>query len=240
MPDPKKGFECYCDADFLEIGTGNLHPWVPVPPSHEADGSFLLRILHLMVLQTSISNCAVHFWGWVHHHVTGTTWSHSHHELSTENEGAELQGHLYQTLCLLQGIWRQCRSPGTCKASKAKAMPKDQSYTYLLSSLLQTRATGANQELPHQHQRSDCWCTHESSGTKWLPASLLPYVWCVTSLSPQSEGVLCNWEYSGTYLGYLPMIPTSPQCDTFQLIPVSFLEFLRTFHLIIYSGSSMI
>jgi hypothetical protein len=34
--------------------------------------------------------------------------------------------------------------------------------------------------------------------------------------------VLCNWEYFGTYFGYLSMIPTSPLCDTFQLIPVSF------------------
>jgi hypothetical protein len=38
-PDPKKGFECYCDADFSGIGTGNLHLWIPVPPSHEVDGS---------------------------------------------------------------------------------------------------------------------------------------------------------------------------------------------------------
>ena len=29
-------------------------------------------------------------------------------------------------------------------------------------------------------------------------------------------------KYFGTYLGYLPTILTSPQCDTFQLIPVSF------------------
>jgi hypothetical protein len=34
--------------------------------------------------------------------------------------------------------------------------------------------------------------------------------------------LLCNWKYFGNYLGYLPTIPTSPQCDTFQLIPVSF------------------
>jgi hypothetical protein len=47
-------------------------------------------------------------------------------------------------------------------------------------------------------------------------------------------------KYFGIYLGYLPMIPTSPQCDTFQLIPVSFLGFLRTFHLIINSGIGMI
>jgi hypothetical protein len=50
----------------------------------------------------------------------------------------------------------------------------------------------------------------------------LPYVLCVISLSHQSKGVLCNWKYFDTYLGYLPMIPMSSQCDTFQLIPVSF------------------
>ncbi len=73
-----------------------------------------------------------------------------------------------------------------------------------------------------------------------FPASSPPYVQCITSLSHQSEGVLCNWEYFGTNFGYLPnfgyvpnfgklpnfgllpTIPTSPQCDTFQLIPVSF------------------
>ena len=84
------------------------------------------------------------------------------------------------------------------------------------------KSKGAYQDLPHRHQRPDCWCTHKSSDTKWLPALSLPYVRCVTSLSHQSEGVLCNWKYFGTYLGYLPRIPTSPQCDTFQLIPVSF------------------
>jgi hypothetical protein len=38
-PDPKKGFECYCDVDFSGNWNGNLHPWIPVPLSHEADGS---------------------------------------------------------------------------------------------------------------------------------------------------------------------------------------------------------
>jgi hypothetical protein len=36
------------------------------------------------------------------------------------------------------------------------------------------------------------------------------------------RAMLCKREYFGTYLGYLPMIPMSPQCDTFQLIPVNF------------------
>ncbi len=157
------------------------------------------------------------------------------------NEGAKLQGRLYQTLCLLQSIWRQRRSPGTRKASKAT--PKDQAHKCLLSSFSQTQVKGAYQDLPYQHQRPDCWCTHKSS-TKQPPASLLPYVPFVTSLSQQSKGVLCNWKYFGTYLeilhisrdlvmrkvnkyfgtylGHLPMIPMSPQCDTFQLIPISF------------------
>ncbi len=86
-----------------------------------------------MGLKTSISNHTVYYWGWVHCHVTGTAWCHSHHEPLTGNEGVKLQGCLYQTLCILQGIWRQYRSPGTCMASKA--MPKDQAHKCLLSSL---------------------------------------------------------------------------------------------------------
>ncbi len=180
----------------------------------------LCRMPRLMGLQTSISNHTVHYRGQVHPHVTGTTWCHSHHEPTTGNEGAKLQGHLYWTLCLLQSIWRYCRSPGTCKASKTT--PKDQAHKCLLSSFLWTRTKGAYKDLPHQRQRPDCWCTHKSSGTKWLPALLPPYVQCVTSLRHQSDGVLCNWNYFGTYLGYLPMILMSLQCDIFQLIPVFF------------------
>ncbi len=132
--------------------------------------------------------------------------------------------------------WLRCSR--TCKASKATS--KDQAHKCLLSSFLQTCVQGTHQDLPYWHQRPDCWCSHKSSGTKWLPMSLPLYVQCVTSLSHQSEGVLHNWKYFGTYLGYLPTIPTSPHCDTFRLIPVSSLGFLRTFHLIIYSGISII
>ncbi len=154
-----------------------------------------------MGLQTSVSNCTVYYQGRVHRYVTSSTWHHSHHEPTTENEGAKLQGCLFWTLCLLQSIWIQHRSPRTCKASKATS--KDQAHECLLSSFWQTCAKGAYQDLPHQHQRPDCWRTHKSTGTKWLPASLSPYVRCVPSLSHQSEGVLCNWKYFGTYLGML-------------------------------------
>ncbi len=148
----------------------------------------LRRMPHLMGLQTSVSNYAVYYQGWVHCHVTRTPWCHSCHEPTTGNKGAKLQGCLYQTLCLLQSIWRQRRHPGTCKASKA--MPKDQANKCLLSSLLQTCVKGAYQDLPHRHKRPDCWCTHKSSGTKWLPASSLPYVWCLTSKPPKWGSVM--------------------------------------------------
>jgi hypothetical protein len=173
-----------------DIGTGNLHLWIAVQPSHEADESSSTQDAHLLGLQTSISNRTVYYWGWVHCHVIGTTWHHSHYEPSTGNEGARLQGHLYQILCILQGIWRQCKSSRTCRASKTT--PKDQAHKCLLLSFLQTCAQGAHQDLSHKHQRPDCWCTHKSSGTKWLPTSSPLYVRCVTSLSHQSEGVLCN------------------------------------------------
>jgi hypothetical protein len=41
--------------------------------------------------------------------------------------------------------------------------------------------------------------------------------------SNNDNNLLHNQEYFGTYLGYLPTIPTSLHCDTFQLIPASFL-----------------
>ncbi len=88
--------------------------------------------MRLMGLQASVSNHTIYNWGQVHCFVTSTTWCHSHHEPTTGNEGAKLQGCLYQTLCLLQSIWRQHRSPGTCKASKATS--KDQAHKCLLSS----------------------------------------------------------------------------------------------------------
>ncbi len=118
-----------------EIGTGNLHPWIPVPPSHEADGSSFMQDApslgppnfnlksRCLLPRPSTSPCHRHY-------VTSfPLWP------TTGNEGAELQGCLYQTLCLLQGIWRRCGSPKTCEASKAT--PKDQAHQCLLSSLLQ-------------------------------------------------------------------------------------------------------
>ncbi len=143
----------------------------------------LCRMPHLMALQTSTSNRTVHYWGWVHCYVTSTTWRHSHHEPTTGNEGAKLQDHLYQTLCLLQGIWRQHRSPGTCKASKA--MPKDQANTCLLSSFFQKHAKGAYQDLPHRHQRPD-W-THSRKLWHKMTSSIIASTCAVRNLSKPPE-----------------------------------------------------
>jgi hypothetical protein len=75
----------------------------------------LHRMPHLLGLQTSISSCTVYHWGWVHYHVAGVTWHHSHYETGTENEAAGLQGHLYWVLYLLQSILRQLGHSRTCK-----------------------------------------------------------------------------------------------------------------------------
>jgi hypothetical protein len=42
-------------------------------------------------------------------------------------------------------------------------------------------------------------------------------------LSAPVATVLRNYEYFSSYLGYFPMIPTPPHCNTFQLIPLRFL-----------------
>ncbi len=182
---------------------------------------YLLRQMPcLMGFLTSVTSCTFNHRGWVHCYVTISLWCHPSYEPASGNEGARLQSHLYWTSRVLQGIWRQLRSSGTRKASQA--MPEDQAHKCLLPSFSQTCEKGAYQDLPYWHQRPDCWRTHESTGTKWLSMSLPLHVQCVTSLSHQSEGVLCNWKYFGTYLGYLPTTPTSLPCDTFQLIPVSF------------------
>ncbi len=178
----------------------------------------LHRMPRLLGLQISISNRAVYHQGQVHSNVTGTTWRHSCHE---PNTGTREQN--FKVICI-----KPC---GYCKVFE------DNSGTLELVRLPKLRlrtkhinvcyhAQGTHQDLPYRHQRLDCWCSHKSSGTKWLPTSLPLYVWCVTSLSHQSEGVLHEKEYFGTYLGYLPTIPTSLHCDTSQLIPVSFLGYL--------------
>ncbi len=38
-PDPKKGFECYCDADFSGLWNKAFLQWTPVLPIRKVDGS---------------------------------------------------------------------------------------------------------------------------------------------------------------------------------------------------------
>jgi hypothetical protein len=56
-----------------------------------------------------------------------------------------------------------------------------------------------------------------------IPLSTLALaLFVAVAIALAAISMLCNWKYFGTYLGYLPTIPTSSQCDTFQLIPVIF------------------
>ncbi len=129
--------------------------------------------------------------GRVHRYVTISLWHHPSYDPAWGNEGARLPSHLYWTSCVLQGIWGQLRSSGTCKASQATS--EDQAHKCLLSSFLRTCEKGAYQDIPYWHKRLDCWCTYESSGTKWPSTSSPLHVWQVTSTSNQSEGVLHIW-----------------------------------------------
>ncbi len=178
---PRKALSATVMQISQEIGTGNLHWWIPVLPSHKADGSSSTQDALSHGSQTSFSNCTVHYQGQVHHHVTGTMWHHSRHEPSTTgNEGAKLQGRLYQTLCLLQSIWEQRRCPGTCKASKA--MPKDQAHKHLLSSFFVNTYERVLSRSSSSTPNTRLLMHSQKLWQKWLPASSLPYVQCVTSL----------------------------------------------------------
>ncbi len=154
----------------------------------------LCRMPRLMGFQTLVASCTFNHWDQVNCYVTISLWRHPSYEPATGNEEARLPSCLYQTPCVLQGIWRQLRSSGTCKASQA--MYEDQAYKCLLPSLLQTCEKGAYQDIPYWNKRPDSWCTYKSSGTKWTSTSSPLHVWQVTSTSNQSEGVLHIWSTS--------------------------------------------
>ncbi len=59
-----------------------------------------------------------------------------------------------------------------------------------------TMCKGAYQNIPHWHQKTDCWRSHQAPGTKWLSTSSLLQQQ-VTLTSYQNEGVLHKW-YFGT------------------------------------------
>jgi hypothetical protein len=146
-PDPKKGFECYCDTDF----SGNWNKeFAPVAPSTAKSQSgwisFYSGCTVSWASKFSISSCAVYHWGQVHCHVASTTWRHFCYQPATKKEGVRLQGHLYWALCLLLGVWRQLRCCRTHKASKAT--PKEHAHKSLLSSFSSTYAQGTHQIFP--------------------------------------------------------------------------------------------
>ncbi len=67
-PDPKKGFKCYCDADF----SGNWNKaFVAVDPSNAKQmDNLLCRMPRLMGFQTSVTGCTLNHRGRVHCYVT--------------------------------------------------------------------------------------------------------------------------------------------------------------------------
>jgi hypothetical protein len=60
-PDPKKDFECYCDADFSGNWNRDFAPVDPSTPKSRRIDHFLCRMPRLMGLQTSISNCTLYY-----------------------------------------------------------------------------------------------------------------------------------------------------------------------------------
>ncbi len=108
--------------------------------------NLLCKMPCLMGFQTSVTSCTFNHRGWVHCYVTISLWCHPSYELAWGNEGARLPSHLYRTSRVLQGIWGQLMSSGTCKASQAKS--KDQAHKCLLSSFLQTCEKGFIKTFP--------------------------------------------------------------------------------------------
>ncbi len=87
-PDSEKGFECYCDVDYL--GNWNKE-FTPVGPSTAMSqkwlDSNLFWMLYLMGIQTPILSCAIYYQGQVYCHVTSTVWRHPYCEPTIGNEG---------------------------------------------------------------------------------------------------------------------------------------------------------
>ncbi len=176
------------------------------------------RMPSLLGFQTWILSCTFYHWSWVHSYVISPMWRHSHHEPTTKNEGAKLQGHLQQTLCILQGIWRQLGCSGTCKTFQATS--KDQAHQRMLPSIPWTHVQGTHKDIPYQHKKTRL-LTHSPRHWHKMTISIIIAIFATGDLSkPPKWQSVTYLEYFGTYLGYLLTNPMSRHWGTFLPIPL--------------------
>jgi hypothetical protein len=138
-----------------ETGAGNLHPWIPVPPSHEADGSFSMQdapshgppnfSLKLHYLLTRLSTLPCH-----RHYVNN---------ILIMNLPQEMRERNFKVICIEPHVY--CKvfedNAGALElAMLPKLCPRTKHINVCYHHFLQTRAKEAYQDLPHQHQRLDC------------------------------------------------------------------------------------
>jgi hypothetical protein len=112
QPNPKKGFECYCDADFSRAWNKQFAQHNPSTAKSRSGWVIFYAgcpIIWSSKLQTQVAllttkACSLNHQSRIHSHVSSLTLRPSNHVPYTRNKGEEVSSYLHKIIHLLQGL----------------------------------------------------------------------------------------------------------------------------------------
>eukprot|EP00804_Cyclotella_cryptica_P002088 CCRYP_006519-RA/>CCRYP_006519-RA protein AED:0.24 eAED:0.25 QI:0/0/0/1/1/1/2/0/185 len=103
-PNESTGSECYCDADFACKWNKDFAQHDPSMAKSRGGWFIFYARCPIIWSSATIPSSTLHHRGGVHCHVYGLTRCYSPHGTHEQITGKRLQGHLYSTPSLLQGL----------------------------------------------------------------------------------------------------------------------------------------